>query len=215
VEDAPDLGAAPAPPESLWQRIRERPDRAPEHVALAVAERFADPAARWAALMRAHHEAADAARIARRKHVRLARLEGAALGVGGAVTAVPDLVALAWIQGRMIFYIAAAHGFDPHHPMRPAELLALQGLYPTAADARAALDGIGRHMALRYIDTKTEERRSPGRLAKLAGRYLAKRTALRFVPLLASPLNAVANARLTAALGDRALRYYGGDQARP
>jgi uncharacterized protein (DUF697 family) len=215
VDEVPELDAVEAVPESLWKRIRERPDRTPEHVAIAAAEHFAAPAASWAAMMRAHHDPADAAGIARRKHVWLSRLEGAALGIGGAVTAVPDAVALAWIQGRMVFFVAAAYGFDPHHPMRPAELLALQGLYPTAADARAALDGIGRHMALRYIDSKAEEHRTPGRLAMMAGRYLAKRASLRLVPVLASPLNAVANARLTAALGDRALRYYGGDQARP
>ena len=63
--------------------------------------------------------------------MRLARLEGGVLGVGGAFTAAPDVVALIWIQSRMIFYIAAAHGYDPRHPMRPAELLAIQGFYET------------------------------------------------------------------------------------
>ena len=42
------------------------------------------------------------------------------LGVGGIITAAPDLVALLWIQSRMVFYIAAAYGYDPSHPMRPA-----------------------------------------------------------------------------------------------
>jgi uncharacterized protein (DUF697 family) len=211
-----EIAAIEQVPESLWRRIRERPDRTPEHIAIAAAEHFAGPAERWAALTRAHHEPAAAARIARRKHVWLARMEGAALGIGGAVTAVPDAVALTWIQGRMVFYIAAAYGFDPRHPMRPAELLALQGIYPTAAEAREALDGIGRHMALQYVDSKTEQQRRPGRLALMAGRYAAKRATLRLVPLLASPLNAMANARVTAALGNRALRYYGGQaQARP
>ena len=85
--------------------------------------------------------------MAFKKHVRLARLEGGALGVGGIVTVAPDLVALLWIQSRMVFYIAAAYGYDSRHPMRPAEYLALQGLYETPAEAREALDGVGRHMA--------------------------------------------------------------------
>ena len=72
------------------------------------------------------------AQIAYRKHVRLARLEGGALGIGGIFTAAPDMVALLWIQSRMTFYVAAAYGYDPAHPMRPAELLALQGVYPHA-----------------------------------------------------------------------------------
>ena len=61
------------------------------------------------------------AKVAYRKHVRLARLEGGALGLGGVFTVAPDVVALLWIQSRMVFYIAAAYGYDPRHPMRPAE----------------------------------------------------------------------------------------------
>ena len=43
----------------------------------------------------------------------------------------------------MVFYVAAAHGFDPHHPMRPAELLALLDLYTPPTEARARSDGVG------------------------------------------------------------------------
>ena len=62
-----------------------------------------------------------------RKHVRLPALEGAVLGIGGLTTAAADFGALLWIQSRMVFYVAAAYGFDPRHPMRPAELLASRG----------------------------------------------------------------------------------------
>ena len=71
----------------------------------------------------AGHTPEKLARVAYRKHVRMARVEGGALGIGGIVTAAPDLVALLWIQSRMVFYIAAAYGYDTTHPMRPAELL--------------------------------------------------------------------------------------------
>ena len=64
-------------------------------------------------------------------HVRLSRIEGGALGIGGVITTAPDLVALVWLQSRMVFFVAAAMGYDPNHPMRPAELLALQGVYET------------------------------------------------------------------------------------
>ena len=113
------------PPASLWERIRAEPDRAPEYIALAAAERFAPAAEDWVRVAGPGNTPDKLARIAFTKHVRLARVEGAALGVGGAITAGPDLVALLWIQSRMVFYIAAAHGYDPRHPMRPAELLAL------------------------------------------------------------------------------------------
>ena len=198
-------------PGSLWQRLRAEPERAPEHLALAAAERFAPPAERWAALMTRHHTPADAARIAYRKHVRRSGLEGAAAGLGGALTIVPDLAALAWIQGRMVFFIAAAYGYDPRHPMRPAELLALQGIYGTAADARAALDGAGIPLARQYVESKRRsDEQLAARLVKLVGRKAAKRAVLKVVPVLSSPISAVQNRQATADLGQRALLYYGG-----
>ena len=77
------------------------------------------------------HTAESLAKEAYKKHVRLARVEGLALGLGGIVTSAFNLAGLAWIQARMVFYIAAAHGYDPRHPMRPAELLALAEIYET------------------------------------------------------------------------------------
>ena len=91
--------------------------------------------------------------MAKRRHAALARFEGAATGVGGLVTAVPDLVPLAWIQSRLVFFVAAAYGFDPHDPMRPAELLVLRDLYPDPETARRALDGVGKTVAEAYIGT--------------------------------------------------------------
>src|SRR3954454_8780054 len=96
-------------PESLWRRIRAEPDRAPEHIALAAAERFGPAAEEWVRVAGGGHTPQRLAQTAYQKHVRLARLEGATLGIGGFWTAAPDLVALLWIQSRMVFYIAAAY----------------------------------------------------------------------------------------------------------
>jgi hypothetical protein len=205
------------PPESLWARIRAEPDRAPEAVALAAAERFGPAAAEWVQVAGPGHTPQSLARTAYRKHVRLARLEGAALGVGGAFTAAPDFVALLWIQSRMVFYIAAAHGFDPRHPMRPAELLALQGVYPTAAEARHALDGVGKRLAQALAEKAVLARDGPAlrtRLMRYAAKRMAQRYAGRLVPLIGAPIGAVQNGGATKELGKRALAYYGG-QARP
>ena len=204
------------PPESLIARLRAEPDRAPEHLALAAAERFGPQAERWVALW-SGREPDELAKVAYRKHVRLARLEGAALGLGGVVTAIPDLVALAWIQSRMVFYIAAAYGYDPRHPMRPAELLAIQDVYPTAADARSALDGVGKRMAVALAEKGLRGRDQAllERLTRYAARRVAKRAAGRRVPLLGAPIGAVQNGNATAEVGQKALRFYGGDQARP
>jgi hypothetical protein len=201
------------PPGSLWARIRAEPDRAPEYIALAAAERFGPAAQEWVRIAGPGHTPRELAQVAYSKHVRLARLEGAALGIGGAITAGPDLVALLWIQSRMVFYIAAAHGFDPRHPMRPAELLVLQGVYPTAAEAREALDGAGRHMAVAMAERAMRSDRREAihlRLAKYATKRLARRYAGRLVPFIGAPIGAVQNAGATKELGNRALAYYGG-----
>jgi hypothetical protein len=199
------------PPKSLWDRILAQPERAPELIALAAAERFGPQAEEWVRVAGAGHTPDSLAMTAYRKHVRLARLEGGVLGVGGAFTAAPDVVALIWIQSRMIFYVAAAYGYDPRHPMRPAELLALQGVYETPADARAALDGMGKLMAQAMVE-KALTGRSPDRLHRRLLKYLAKRMARRYagrlIPFIGAPLGAIQNGNATKEIGRAALAYY-------
>jgi hypothetical protein len=199
------------PPRSLWNRLLAEPERAPEHIALAAAERFGPQAANWVRVAGAGHTPERLAKVAYRKHIRLARLEGGVLGIGGAITAAPDIVALVWIQSRMVFYIAAAHGYDPRHPMRPAELLALQGVYPTPAQAREALDGMGKLMAQAMVE-KALASRSTDRLHRRLVKYLAKRMARRYagrlIPLIGAPIGAVQNGAATKEIGRAALTYY-------
>ena len=202
------------PPESLWRRLRAEPDRAPEYIALAAAERFAPAAESWVRIAGPGHTPEQLARVAYKKHVRLARLEGGALGIGGAITAGPDLVALLWIQSRMVFYVAAAYGYDPRHPMRPAELLTLQGVYPSAEEARKALDGVGKRLAVAVAEralTSSDHEAIHLRLAKYAVKRMAHRYAGRLIPFVGAPLGAIQNAAATKDLGRRALAYYGGE----
>ena len=198
-------------PENLWEQVRARPDRAPELIALAAAERLAPGAERWA---RDHAGTAPdkLARKAVKSHIRISRVEGAAAGLVGAWGIVPDLAALAWLQSRMVFHVAAAFDFDPRHPMRPAELLTLQGLYPTAQEAREALDGAGRHVALAYADGKLAggDEKLRSRLLKMVGERVASRAAGKLIPGVASPIMAVQNGNAVAELGEKALRFYGG-----
>jgi hypothetical protein len=203
------------PPQSLWNRILAEPARAPEYIALAAADHFGPEAEEWVRIAGPGHTPKKLARIAYRKHVRLARLEGGLLGLGGVFTAAPDIVALLWIQSRMVFYIAAAHGYDPRHPMRPAELLALQGIYETPADARRALDGLGKHLAQAVIE-RTIAGRPMDRLHRRLLRYLLQRMARHYggklVPIIGAPLGAMQNAGTTKDLGRLALTYYGGER---
>jgi len=212
VEAATEIGQIERPPKRVWDRILAEPDRAPEYIALAAAERFGPQAAAWVRDAGAGHTPAELARVAFKKHVRLARLEGGALGVGGIITAAPDLVALLWIQSRMVFYIAAAYGYDPSHPMRPAEYLALQGLYDTPAEARQALDGVGKRMAQAMAEqVLLSNRRTDAlhlRLVKYITKRLARRYAGRFIPFIGAPIGAIQNGSVTRQLGERSLKYY-------
>ena len=211
MEAATQIDHLEHPPKRLWDRLLAEPDRAPEYIALAAAERFGPQAAEWVKNVGAGHTPEELARVALKKHVRIARLEGGALGVGGAITAAPDIVALLWIQSRMVFYIAAAYGYDPCHPMRPAEYLALQGLYETPAEARRALDGVGKRMAQVMAERALSGRKSEvlhRRLAKYIARRLVRRYAGRLIPLIGAPIGAIQNGGVTKQLGERALKYY-------
>jgi hypothetical protein len=211
VPETAEIEPIQGPPKRVWDRIIAEPDRVFEYIALAGAERFGPQAAEWVRIAGAGQSPEKLARIAYKKHVRLARLEGGALGVGGVITVAPDLVALIWIQTRMVFYVAAAYGYDPQHPMRPAEYLALQGLYDTPAQAREALDGVGKRMAQAMVERALSGRRTDAlhlRLAKYIAKRLARRYAGRLIPFIGAPIGAIQNGGVTKDLGRRALSFY-------
>jgi len=200
---------AETPPPKLWERLRNDPARAPEHIALAAAEVHGPPAAAWAQ-QRRHRHPVDMGEMARKRHVHTASATGAAAGIGGIITMVPDLVSLAWLQSRMVFFIAAAYGWDALDPMRPAELLALTSLYSDPAGARAALDGVGTSVAVHWVGSKlAREEVAASKLLAMVGKSASKKVAAKMIPGLAIGFNAVSNRRSTNALGKRAIAYYG------
>jgi hypothetical protein len=208
-----DAASARELPPGLWDRLRLDPVRAPEHISLAAARTFGPQAERWAAEKRGRFKVspAELGRMAKKRHATLARFEGAATGVGGLLTMGPDLIALAWIQSRLVFYVAAAYGFDAHDPMRPAELLVLNDFYPDPQTARRALDGVGSTVIEAYIGSRmAREEALAVRLAKFLGVRSARKLAGRLIPGVAVAFNAIGNERRTRALADRAMRFYGG-----
>jgi EcsC protein family len=200
-------------PSGVWERLRADPSRAPEHLALAAAERHGPAAEEWAAEKRRMYAISphDLALMAKKRHASLARFSGAATGVGGIVTILPDLAAAAWIQSRCVFFVAAAYGYSPRDPMRPAELLVLQELYDDVGTARAALDGTGKRVVEAMIDSRMSgDEALAARLAKMVGKSAMKRVGARLIPGLAMAFNAIGNERDTRALADRAIAFYGG-----
>jgi len=213
VAQPTELEQVGALPDALWRRILAQPERAPELIAVAAARRFAGPAAEWVRVSGDGAAPAALANKAYRKHVHLSRAEGLALGLGGALTSAGNVVGLGWIQARMVFFIAAASGYDPHDPMRPAELLALWGVYETPMQARESLDGVGDSMAATVVRSqfsKPSERTLANRMLRYVGKRAATRYGGRMIPLLGAPISAVQNGGSTKDLGRRALAYYGG-----
>jgi EcsC family protein len=209
----PALDEAARPPRSLLAQLTADPAHAAEHLALAAARRHAPAAAAWLAERRSFYadDPRQLARMAVKRHVNLARLGGAATGVGGIATVIPAVVAQAWIQSRMVFFIAAAHGLDPHDPMRPAEYLVIEGLYPDPPAARRALDGMGRGIVTAYAGSRlAREEKLYRTLARLTGRTAGRGLGARAIPGFAIAANALGNARETKALGRRAITFYGG-----
>jgi hypothetical protein len=205
-------------PRELLTRVRADPARAPEHVALAAADLHAPAAAAWVARLHARGMVNPIAlgRRAKLRHVRFARVEGAATGLGGWTTTAADLVGLAWIQSRLVFFVAAAYGYDPRDRMRPAELLVLTEVYTDVTAARDALDGAGRHMALAYAQSRMtgrtgrSDRRIVTSMTAFVGRHAAEHGLGRYIPFIGAPVNAIANEVDTRRLADRAILFYGG-----
>lgn len=200
-------------PDALWRQILGQPERAPELMALAASRRFAGPAAEWVQVAGGGRTPQKLGRKAYTKHVHLSRGEGLALGLGGVVTSAANVAGLGWIQARMVFFIAAAYGYDPHDPMRPAELLHLWGVYETPAQARESLDGVGASMAETVVKTqlsKPSERSLTNRMLRYVGKRTVKRYGGRMIPLLGAPISAIQNGGSTKDLGKRAIKYYGG-----
>jgi hypothetical protein len=95
--------------------------------------------------------------------------------------------------------------------MRPAELLALQGVYETPAEARRALDGMGKLMAQAIAEKAFASRQTDHlhrRLLKYLAKRMARRYAGRFIPLIGAPIGAIQNAAATKEIGRAALTYY-------
>ena len=206
----------PPIPDGLLDRLRADPSRAPEHLALAAADRHAPAAERWREQMLSSYamEPAELARRAKRSHASLARFGGAATGIGGIFTVAPDLAALAWIQSRVVFFVAAAYGYDPRDRMRPAELLVLWEVFDDPMAAREALDGAGQRLASRYVRDKLAgsggDEALVAKLTRAVLRRGGRRLAGRFIPGAAIVFNAVGNERATREIADRAIAFYGG-----
>lgn len=205
----------PALPPHLLRDLRAEPSYAFETIAKAAVAVHGPAAQQWvASKQRVGYSQDQLARSAVRANANLARMEGAALGVGGFLTAVPDVVAMAWILARDVIFVAAAYGHDPTDPRRAAEMLVIGEIYDSIEAAQAGLDKQGERLAVALARSQADkimsgsERSLSGRLARYAAKRTVKRFGGRMVPGLGAVLGAIDNAKSAKRVGQRAIEFY-------
>lgn len=208
-------------PEGLWKQLLSDPAHAPQHLALAAVDRWGEQARDYAEGVRKRYPDAtnrELAEVVKKRHVLLARSEGAAAGVpasfaplvGAAAAILPDVGALAWIQSRMVVHIAAVYGHDTNDREMAAELLVLQGIYTTTEAARVALTEATKRVATRAVTLhlKGGTLLLLKQLFRYVGIKFTRAGVLKVVPFVAIPVNAAVNGLSTGSLARRAIKFY-------
>jgi hypothetical protein len=215
---APEADVNAAPPASLWDRMKDDPQYAPEHLALEAVRRLGPEAHRWVGRVRtARPELVPdgLAEVAQKKFVNYARFSGAVSGAAGLPGAVVDVGVLAWTQARMVLHIAASYGVDPRDPDRATDLLVLQNVHKYAETARLALGvAAGREKPGALLTGSGDKQmgrvlmKLGVRLAQMAGVRAAKRMFAKVIPGAAIILGTWANSSATTDLAQRTRAHY-------
>jgi hypothetical protein len=204
----------PAYPTATAPSLRtfvDHPDHTAELLALTAVARYG-PAARtnvsWLRDTYPNATAEGVSRVAMHRYIRLARNRGVVSGLVGPVAVLIDASTLGVLHAQLILNIAAAHGLDPAAPERAAELLYLQEVHDDVGTARAALE------------TATDPEREPTmpdparyarplvRTVGLGALRVGARRLVQFIPGAGAVIGALANARATEEVANRALRFY-------
>jgi EcsC protein family len=217
AEDVDDANATP--PASLWDRMKDDPQYAPEHLALEAVRRLGPEAHKWVARVRAARPELTPdglAEVAQKKFVNYARFSGAVSGAAGLPGAVVDVGVLAWTQARMVLHIAASYGVDPRHPDRATDLLVLQKVHKYAETARLALGvAAGREKPGALLSGRGDTQvgkvllKLGMRLAQMAGIKAAKKIFAKMIPGAAVILGTWVNSSATTDLARRTRAHYG------
>jgi uncharacterized protein (DUF697 family) len=126
---------------------------------------------------------------------RMAILEGAGFGLGGAFTLLPDVSVLGLITLRMIQKLSLVYGFEYTTEEEQVELWMAVA---SAAGVDVAKDWIKKQVIERLMT----------RIAEKAGTELAEKITTGMVPLLGAGLGAVLNAYFITGWGRRAQHYF-------
>lgn len=165
-----------------------------------------------------------------KSHLMLARGQGAGGGAVIAVAAIPalaggpgtaliaattailgDLVALAWIQLRLVLHIAAAHGHDVTDPDRANEILALAGIDLVAGQGGApVVAAAGRRVGKRLLEKylKGSALQALKAMFRLVGIKFSRAALVRGLPIINIPAGAVVSDVTTRRVAHKADKFY-------
>ena len=202
-------------PPGLLRRLLANPADAPALLAARAVEQLASRAVRDVRLIRERNPQATDLELAlyfKRKYSRAARLEGAGTGAVGIFGLPVDLVALAWIQNRMVLSMAAVYGHDmTDHRDRAADLLILQGVHNAREPAIRAIVKASEKALARVIlrHLRKEALVLVEQLFRVVGFKFTRKALLeKGVPLVAVPISAGVNQLSTQLLANSAIKFY-------
>lgn len=210
-DDTSDISVPPG----LLRRLLANPADAPALLAARAVEQLAARAVRDVRLIRERNPQATDRQLAiyfKRKYSSAARWEGAGIGAAGIFGLPVDLVALAWIQNRMVLSIAAVYGHDmTDHRDRAADLLILQGIHNAREPAiRAIVEASEKALAkvvLRHL--RKDALVLVKELFSVVGFKFTRKALLeKGVPLVAVPISAGVNQLSTQLLANSAIKFY-------
>jgi uncharacterized protein (DUF697 family) len=164
-------------------------------------------------------------------HVKLARLQGAALGAAltglelspvlgpaGELTAgaaalgiAADVTTLAWIQARLVLHLAAVYGHDASKAdSRLGELSVFFGVTELMHSAGHATAGVARkagvRLTLRHL--RGDALIAVKAVARMGGIKFTRKRMLELLPLVNVPVLAASNGVVVRRLGAKARNYY-------
>jgi len=210
-DDTTDISVPPG----LLRRMLANPTDAPALLAARAVEQLAPRAERDVRLIRERNPQATDRQLAiyfKRKYSRAARLEGAGTGAAGIFGLPVDLVALAWIQSRLVLSIATVYGHDmTDHRDRAAELLILQGIHNAREPAIKAMVQASEKALTKVIlrHVRKDALVLAKELFRVVGFKFTRKALLeKGVPLVAVPISAGANQVSTQLLANSAIKFY-------
>ena len=215
-----------AQPAAMWRALRLDPRHAAEVSVLYALPQLIPHVEHWRRTNVARHPTEPPEKMARRvlrRSTSVARRGGLITGTSFYVGMLPAMAMIYFEQLTAVLRIAAVFGRDPMEPVRAAEILVIQGRYPTVAEAAVALQRVGRRATQCPVATDAPTIGGVVRqLPSMIGLHVRKvraaspidvvvaavEVASFVVPVVSIPIWTFASARAMRRLGRAAVAFY-------